>query len=85
MKWIVALAVIWVAWRLLRKPVARISPVGEARRVLGVGARADAGEIRAAHRRLMTELHPDRGGSTERARQVNAARDTLLARLPRDA
>jgi hypothetical protein len=29
----------------------------------------------------MSELHPDRGGSEQRARRVNAARDTLLAAL----
>lgn len=83
MKWIVAgllLYALW--WLLLRKPPQRKrSALTDARAVLGVTAQADEGEIRAAHRRLMAELHPDRGGSAERARQVNAARDTLLDRL----
>jgi len=82
MKWIVAALIVWGVWMLLRKPAKkRPGALGEARRVLGVDAHADAGEIRAAHRRLMSDLHPDRGGSEQRARRVNAARDTLLASL----
>ena len=81
-KWIVAALIVWGVWMLLRKPAKKKpTPLGEARRVLGVDARADEGEIRAAHRRLMSDLHPDRGGSEQRARRVNAARDTLLAAL----
>ena len=83
MKWIVAALVIWAIWWLLRQPK-RPSDADRARRVLGVSAKADAGEIRAAHRRLMGELHPDRGGSEEQARRVNAARDLLLTRVGRD-
>jgi DnaJ family protein C protein 19 len=41
----------------------------------------DADAIRAAHRRLIAEIHPDRGGSAEEARRVNAARDLLLAQV----
>jgi DnaJ-domain-containing protein 1 len=82
MKWIVAALIVWGVWVMLRKPAKkRVSALGEARRVLGVGTRADEGEIRAAHRRLMSELHPDRGGEGQQARRVNAARDTLLAAL----
>lgn len=82
MKWIVAAMIVAAVWWLLRKPrVATLSASGRARRLLGVGAAADEPEIRAAHRRLMAETHPDRGGSPERARQVNAARDLLLAAL----
>ena len=54
----------------------------EARAVLGVAPDADADEIRAAHRRLLANLHPDRGGSDELARRVNAARDVLLKDQP---
>ncbi len=50
----------------------------EARSILGVGPSADSDEIRAAHRRLIAQVHPDRGGSGELARRVNAARDRLL-------
>jgi DnaJ domain len=50
----------------------------EARSILGVGPSADAEEIRAAHRRIIAQVHPDKGGSGELARRVNAARDRLL-------
>jgi curved DNA-binding protein CbpA len=87
MKWIVAALIIWGVWHFMRRPKAKkqLSPAADARAVLGVGAGADAAEIRSAHRRLMAEIHPDRGGSDDRARQANAARDLLLARLERQA
>ena len=50
----------------------------EARKVLGVGASADANEIKSAHRKLMHEHHPDKGGSSEFAASLNEARDLLL-------
>ena len=50
----------------------------EARALLGVDESADAEAIRAAHRRLIALIHPDRGGTEELARKINAARDALL-------
>ena len=79
MKWIVALLVIWGVWQLMRKPKRLpVADVAEARAVLGVERNADAETIRAAHRRLAAQVHPDRGGSVDLARRVNAARDVLL-------
>ena len=52
--------------------------VEQAREVLGVPADATRSDIIAAHRALMQKLHPDRGGSTFLAAQVNHAKDVLL-------
>ncbi len=82
MKWIVAGLMIWLAWRYLR-PKPKVRPVAdeaEARAILGLERGADADDIRSAHRRLIASVHPDRGGSTDLTRRVNAARDLLLKR-----
>ena len=52
----------------------------EAYQVLGLERGATLEEVRAAHRILMKRLHPDQGGSVERAARVNAARDRLTNR-----
>ncbi len=56
---------------------------GEARELLNLHVGATADEIRAAHRQLITRVHPDTGGSADLATRVNAARDALLAELKR--
>ncbi|WP_374570943.1 molecular chaperone DnaJ [Phenylobacterium sp.] len=59
------------------RPVSGMS-LDEARSILGVGASATPEEIRAAHSRLMRMAHPDKGGTSGLAAQLNAARDRLL-------
>ena len=69
-------------WLLLRprpRPAVRVDEA-EARAVLGVGPAADEAAIRAAHRRLISAVHPDKGGSADLTRRINTARDVLLKR-----
>lgn len=80
----------WLVWRgprrAARRPITATvhehPEMAEARAVLGLDANASEADIRAAHRRLVAATHPDRGGSAELTRRINAARDTLLNRPP---
>jgi DnaJ-domain-containing protein 1 len=72
---------LYVGWMLLRRsPAKPVMPEAEARAILGVDSSADADAIRAAHRRLVSAVHPDRGGSADLTRRINVARDVLLKR-----
>jgi hypothetical protein len=54
--------------------------VEEAYEILGLSPGADAEAIKAAHHRLMKQLHPDHGGTDYLATKINRARDVLLNR-----
>ncbi len=59
-------------------PRASRMSLDEARSILGVGPEATDDEVQAAYTRLMRLAHPDKGGTTGLATQLNAARDRLM-------
>ena len=74
------------AWRDAQEEPKREAPRGrtedmtreEALCLLGLRGGATPDEIKAAHRRLMKQVHPDAGGSAWLAAKVNRAKDVLL-------
>ncbi len=62
----------------VRKPVPEPSSLIEARAILGVEPGASREEILTAYNRLIRRAHPDVGGTSGLAAQLNAARDALL-------
>lgn len=73
------LAAWWFASKR-KTPVPARAEFAEARAVLGVTPSDDAAAINAAWRRVIAQVHPDKGGTADLARRVTAARDLLLAR-----
>nr|VFK52891.1 MAG: DnaJ domain-containing protein [Candidatus Kentron sp. TUN]VFK53455.1 MAG: DnaJ domain-containing protein [Candidatus Kentron sp. TUN]VFK55188.1 MAG: DnaJ domain-containing protein [Candidatus Kentron sp. TUN] len=57
--------------------------IADAYEILGIPFGSDKKAITAAYRRLMQKLHPDRGGSTLLAIQINRAKNILLDFLSR--
>ena len=89
-KALLGLAIVYLSWRMWHgsgplpgtptpppRPPMRPDEA-DARELLGVAAGAGEQDIRAAHRRLVATVHPDKGGSAELTRRVNEARDRLL-------
>lgn len=69
-------------WEYLSGRTTRQQAVFRARKLLGLEERASHAEILAAHKRLITMVHPDKGGSNDQVHEANAARDILLDELP---
>ena len=55
--------------------------VDQAYLVLGLGRGATRDDVHTAHRNLMKRFHPDQGGTTYLAAQVNEAKDVLLKHI----
>lgn len=82
----IGIAAAWyrgLTWRLfgVKSEQSEQYHIDKARFLLGVGSRDDADRIRARHRKLISENHPDIGGNDKRASALNEARDLLLATL----
>ncbi len=63
-----------------KKPNIKASSMSseDALEILGLATGASKSEVLHAHKRLIHKLHPDKGGSTYLASQLNNARDILL-------
>ena len=78
---------LWRDWESIHKgknpqtPTAEAMDAAMAHQILGLQEGANKEEILAAHRALMAKNHPDKGGSTYLASQINQAKDLLLAEL----
>jgi hypothetical protein len=59
----------------------RAMTLDEAYLVLGLKFGATRDDVLAAHRNLMKRFHPDQGGSTYLAAQVNEAKDLILKQI----
>lgn len=69
-------------WFFLRPAPTRSQALFRARKLLAVRENAAREEIIEAHRRLLTLVHPDKGGTNSQVHEANAARDLLLDELP---
>ncbi len=72
-----------LTWRLFGTRTKQSDQYGidNARFMLGVSRFDNAERIRERHRTLIAKNHPDTGGSEDRARELNEARDLLLRDL----
>ncbi len=82
----IGVAVTWyrgLTWRLFGARAKQSDQYGidKARFMLGVSRFDNAERIRERHRALIAKNHPDTGGSDDRARELNEARDLLLRDL----
>lgn len=85
---LVAICLVWRwafgqwPWAALSTKPTRSQAIFKARKLLGVQEGASHEQIKAAHKRLIAMVHPDKGGSSAQVHEANAARDLLLDELP---
>ena len=72
-------------WAMLGGKPSKQEALRKARSLLGVSRSASEEEIVAAHRRLLSSVHPDKGGSDGEVHSANDARDLLLDNIRRKA
>ena len=82
----IGIAVTWyrgLSWRLFSTRAIQSDPnsIDKARFILGVSQFDNEESIRNRHRALIARNHPDTGGTDERAKELNEARDLLLRDL----
>lgn len=82
----IGIAVAWyrgLTWRLFGTGAKQSDQyaIDKARFMLGVSRFDNEHSIRERHAALIAKNHPDIGGSEERAKELNAARDLLLRDL----
>ncbi len=70
-------------WEYLATKSPSERALDRARHLLDVRPGASAEDIRLAHRRIATIIHPDKGGSASALKEANAARDLLLDQISR--
>lgn len=92
-KLVVVIGIVLAVYRLLRgrwpwqpsgeqaRDTARLRAGAKARALLGVRENAGREEIIDAHRRLIAQVHPDRGGTSDLVHEANSARDLLLGEI----
>ena len=69
-------ALYWLGRKALRS-AGQMTP-RDAAKLLDIAPDANADVINSAHRRIISKVHPDAGGTAELAARINQARDVLL-------
>lgn len=64
----------------LSVPLTRKMDIDEAAAVLGISVDADEEKIRTTHKKLISQMHPDKGGTDYLASKINEARDIMISR-----
>lgn len=72
----------WAMLSLSNQGAPASRSMARARSLLGVAPGATRIDIIEAHKRLLVQVHPDRGGNEALVYEANDARDLLLARMP---